>query len=202
MASSDIHQFLDHPRRNLGVGAISALLFLVVGLPAYDEVGRAQESEKNLRTELREVKHSVQSIDALKTRLAASNSDASAEQAITTEVALNLRESVVNAIRSRSCRLVRVTLGDPVSRVWGENDDPFSPNTPEDSDDSELQLITQKLNLTVNGTMPKLSHLIQDVAKLHPLAVPTRMVIKRNGQNEELNLDFELTMIHLQRQPR
>jgi len=200
MASSDIQQLLDHPRRNLGVGIISALLFLVVGLPAYDELGRAQESEKALGIELTEVKHSVKNIDALKNRLAASNTGSATNQAITPEVALNLRESAVNVIRARSCRLVRVTLGDAVSRVWGKNDDPLSPNTPKDSDDSELQLITQKLNLSVTGTMPKLSRLIQDASKLHPFAVPTRMVIKQSGQNDELHLDFELTMIHLERQ--
>ena len=200
MPDSPLQQFFNHAHRMKYISGAAVLLGLVFGLPAYDQLGQIAEQEAEVRDEIRLVSTTVNNIAPMRKRLEELRL-VSAEQheTVDSETALELREDVVRLIHNHHCRLLHVQLSEPQSMPWSKEADPFGAGTSVDEDEAKFNLIRTKLSLTAEGNLQKIDELVADIATLHRLAVPTRLVMRENGENGSLKIDIDLTLLDLRR---
>lgn len=198
MAKSIIHKLQCHPRRHMIVGFVTLGIFLLLGMPVYDEYAMLQNKKADVQDQLGEVELTLSNLEMMRSRLEKLNQASDGEPlTVDPEAALRIREEIISLIRKNNSRLLRATPSEPAIRAWGETDDPFSSTAPSGSDKSRFQLVTTRLNLSVEGNMPNLTRIVKDLSKLHEMIVPTKMHMRRDGNRETLQLDLELTMLHL-----
>tara|TARA_R110002049_G_scaffold27321_2_gene94113 strand:- start:230286 stop:230897 length:612 start_codon:yes stop_codon:yes gene_type:complete len=201
MAETLAQQFLVHPRRNWMVGIAAAMMFMAFGLPVYDSIQVNRSEYAQLDGQLSEIKQSIANLQPLRMQLEQLSRDETAGMMTANqEISLDLREKVVRMIRKRDCRVKRVTLSDPQSRPWTVNDDPFATTASSNQTKTGFQLTTTHLSVSASGTLPSLSQILADVTKMHDYAVPTRMTLRNDGNDETVSLEMEFSLFHLDRE--
>ncbi len=169
-------------------------------IPLYDDFQSVRSQKLELVSKIEEAEQAAERLPELREKFEQMQSlELASSKSLAPEQAVRLREEIVELIRKCDSRLLRATPGDPFTRAWGEKDDPFSSNAPKGSEKSKYQLVTTKLGLVVEGAMPNLMKMIQELSSLHQMAVPTRLQLRQGGENEKLNLDIEITLFHLER---
>ena len=200
MAESLVQQFLAHPRRKWIVSIATMMLVIIFGLPAYDSIRSSQKEYAELSTQLSEIKHSVANLQPLREQFAAAAKEGNgAANTVDQEAAHELRERVVRMIRDHKCRVRRVTLSDPQSRPWTDQDDPYATTSTNNGTKTEFQLTTRQLSVSATGTLPMLSQILKDVTRMHQYAVPTRMTLRNDGDDEAISLEMEFSLFDLGR---
>ena len=200
MAETIVHQFLNHPRRSWMVGIATVATSVLIGIPLYDDFQSIRGQKLELVESIEEAQQAAEKLPELQERFEQMQSlDLASSKSLAPEQAIRLREEIVELIRKCDSRLLRATPGDPFTRSWGEKDDPFESVAPKGSEKSKYQLVTTKLGLVVEGSMPNLMRMIQELSSLHQMAVPTKLQLRQGGEEEKLNLDIEMTMFHLER---
>ncbi|MEZ6087602.1 MAG: hypothetical protein R3C05_06175 [Pirellulaceae bacterium] len=197
MDNDYIHRFLQHPRRPwIAIGA-AVVILLIFALPAWDDLNSAQRRHAEAASELEEIQRDIANLEPMRQRVRTVSSSDAAQETMNAAVAEDLREQVVRLAFSLECRTRRVTLSDPVKRPWGMNDHPFQVVNPKQDEETKYELETRTLDLTVSGSLVKLSKLLTRLNGLNRFAVPTNMILQREGQSEELRLDVTLSLFNL-----
>lgn len=199
MAASPLQQLLDHPGRIWIVGGASVLLALAVGMPIYDSIAASNGELEARNQELLEATRSVANCNVAKERLD-SLKEVLAEypDGIDEEAAAQLRENVVRLTRESGCRLVKINLADPYQFAWKRGTNPFEPAEVGKDEADVRRLEKRKLTLIAEGHLKQVDHLVDALRKLHRLALPSQMIVRKGNANAEtLELEFEMTLLQL-----
>jgi hypothetical protein len=173
------------------------MLALIIGLPAVDEFNRLASEEDELNTEIVDLQNRVANIDVMASRLTATKETFESQQrTVDAETALKLREKVVELIHVCKCRLLKVQLGDSSTKPFAAGDDPMNDMEITD-DDRPFELVKTSLILSAEGSLVQLNELVEKLQELHPLALPSKMTMRRDGPRGALRLEVELTLMDL-----
>lgn len=198
MTNSPIQQFYNHPYRHWMVGGATALLGFVICLPAYDKFSGVRSEIAELEEQIDEVTRSVSNIEPLRQRVAEAEAlSSNGQETVDKETAMKLREDVVRLIHDHHCRLLQCQLTDPNIAPFDKDTDPFAKRSSGDVKKAKFQLVKTKMNLSAEGTLKQISQLVDEIAVLHAMAVPTRMVLEQEGADEQVKIEIELTLLDL-----
>lgn len=199
MSESPLQQLMDHPNRNWFVGGASVLIALAIGLSMYDSIVAAKAERAEIEKEVFAATQAVANLGVARKRMAAiQESLANQPEALDENAAKDLREKVVRLIRTTNCRLVKVQLGDPQSVAWQPGTNPLSPPDVAQDDDKAVRLVRTELSISAEGPLTNVDQLIKQMLLLHPLAVPTEVVVKKSGKDDTLQLEIGLALLRLQ----
>ncbi|QDT11424.1 hypothetical protein [Planctomycetes bacterium K23_9] len=198
MVNELVQRFLDHPHRTWIAWAAAVALCLVLVVPSWDESRRAHATATELQSQLLEMKHAVANRDLMQIKVVELKAQSSVtHEMVGRETAAQVRETVTSLVRETDCQMRRLTLGDPVTRPWQKDDNPFSSSPRGTHESSGYDLETRHLNLSVDGTLAKLSKLTIALTRINRFVVPTEMTLQRERENGQLRLDVNLSLFNL-----
>lgn len=173
------------------------MLAFIVLLPAVDEWNRLAEQQDETNAEIIDIQNRVANIDLMASRLtAAEETFKSQKRTVDSETATQIREQVVELIHHCKCRLLKVQLGDSLTKPYAIGDDPMD-DLEITGDDRPFELVKTKLILSAEGSLVQLNELVKQLEEIHPLALPSKMNMQRDGSQAVLRLEVELTLMDL-----
>lgn len=197
ISKSIVQQFQDNPYRFKYVCGFSAVLLVLLGLPAFDSYSMQSKRAEELREELGRLSGELNSKDFVFKRLVEVKGQSDiGESSFDNEKALALREELVRLTRESRCRLLNVQLSDPKMMPWSVEMHPLRDASPE-TEDARFALQRTRLTLAAEGTLSRIDQLIAGVTSLHAMAVPTQMVIRKAGDDQHVKVDLTLSLIGL-----
>lgn len=192
-----IHQFMNHPHKPWIVAGTAFLAALLFALPAWDDLSAARTELSELHEELDDAKLSIANLAPMRQRVKQVKLKATQSGAMDADTAEEFREQLVRMAFKLDCHTRRVALSEPQFRPWHEGDDPLKPESTHNEEKSEFQLETRKLDISVSGSLAKLSKLVTGLSGLNQFAVPTNMTLQREGENGKLRLDVSVSLLNL-----
>lgn len=196
---NDILQTLaNHPRRQAFVWGTAVVFSLLFVLPAWDHYSQARTELAERETELSEISFSLANLDLMQQRLDSFQLDSSASNCKSSaDAAESVRESVTRLTQQMGCRIRRLNMSDAMVRPWFENDDPFSIDSSNESEETGFVLEKRSLTLSVGGTLTQLAKLTVALNRLDPFAIPSNLTLQREGIDGHLVLDVEISLFNL-----
>ncbi len=200
MAESPIQQFLNYPYRNWIVAGATILLMLLISLPAYERLARVRAETSELTDQIRNTNESLANLPALQKQEARTRAVVAGRlPLIDSEGALHIREELVRMMHALDCRLLNIQLKDPQSSPWSEGDDPLATKATNSRKATEFQLVRTRLSFSAEGSLGRITRLIDQLSNLHDYAVPTSMHLRQQSEANLVKIEMELALLNLKR---
>ncbi len=156
-------------RRRLIVIILSCCLTLLVAWPAADVYFATRQQQVLLQQRLHDARQAAESSEQLNSVLEQKTKQLVEAQArgISIDDVHEFRRQLVEITRSSGCRVRRIQIGKPHSRGWKIGDDPLitKAGSNKKTPDGKFRLISQQLDLTIDGKLPAVRELLDSLAE-------------------------------------
>jgi sensor c-di-GMP phosphodiesterase-like protein len=159
-------------RRRLAVIILSCVLVLLVGWSAADAYFATRQQQVNLRRQIQNAKRVSQSTEQLQQTLETKTQQLAEARArgVSTADVHEFRRQLVEMTRTSGCRVRRINNSKPRIQDWQFDDNPLAPHMRADKKNpSQYRLVSQQLDLTIDGKLPAVRDLLDRLAKFNKL---------------------------------
>jgi len=205
MNESPIRRFCESTHRKLIVAIVSTLVGLVVLIPLVDDYFDKEESRRTLVDELDQARQTAKALPAYEERVAAIAQEVGEYEArsVSQKSISQYRSKLVDLIRGSDCKVRRLEVSAPTSRLWLENDNPLTNPVVKGSavKKTPFTLVRRSVALTVDGTMDNVNSLLEKLHKEKTFAYPRRLDLRSVGHHDgAVAVELELWLFALERQ--
>ena len=202
MIEQYLRRFIEYEQRKLAVIILTVLTGLVAVWPAADEYMAARERRLEAESKIAEAEEEIAKLPRYTELLERKTKELQqlSTQTVSNENAQSLRGELVGMVRQSGCKMRRIRLGEPQSRIWRPDDDPIRGSA--SSDESGFLLVKRSLALSVTGPMANIHQLLSRVHAIEKLAHCNKVAIKRQqGTGSEAAMEIEVVLFDLEKAP-
>jgi hypothetical protein len=196
-----LRPLVEHPKRVWIVTTLTLLVGLVFTWPAVDSYLAASQQRASLLDDLQEGEAIAGRLNLYRQQMAKKSAELAAlEQKVLSDDELEaFRSQLVEAVKGAGCKLRRVRISDPTSRVWYDQDDPLDSRARSEKDKkSPFKLQQRQLGLLVTGPLDKVFDLLARLGEQDRLIHSGNFVLRKSTEDPaHIELDLDLVLFNL-----